>query len=92
VVEGEAMIPTSKLLDFNKNGGYYTFRVTAKDQNLPKTILALKEAVPFTDRWFDAEARIWNVKRTPQNEAALREIFTNADQAITMAEAQLTLF
>ena len=50
------MIPTSKLLDFNKNGGYYTFRVTAKNRNLHETIRALKEAVPFTDRWFDAEA------------------------------------
>ena len=38
------MIPTSKLLDFNKNDGYYTFRVTAQNQNLHKTIRALKEA------------------------------------------------
>jgi len=91
-VEVEAMIPTAMLLDFNKNGEYYTFRVRAKDQNFHKTIRTLKETVPFTDRWFDAEAKIWNVKRTPENEAALREIFTNGDQVITMAEAKLTLF
>jgi len=86
------MIPTAKLRDFTRNGDHYTFKIRAKDGHFYEALQELKRAIPLDERWFDPELKLWTVKRTEANRAALQEIFTNGAAVILAVESQLTMF
>ena len=89
-------ISTAKLLDFHllEEGQrrVYTFRITAKDNDFQQALIALKTAVPSTQRSFDSETKFWRVQATEANEQVLRDIFVNAEQCLTLVKSQLRLF
>ena len=86
------MIRTAKLLDFTRNGDHYTFKIRAQDGDFYQAIQELKTALPLSERWFDPELKVWTVKRTEANRAALQEIFANGAGVILAVESQLTMF
>ena len=86
------MIETAKLRDFTKMPDGYMFRIRAKDGHFYEALSALKRAIPLNERWFDPELKVWTVKRTPENQEALRAIFTNGAAVILAVESQLRMF
>jgi hypothetical protein len=86
-------IRTALLRNFSKNDGDETFRfhITARDADFEAALLLLKRRVPSALRTFDEETKFWTVRRTPETERALKEIFHNGVGVITLADAQLRL-
>ena len=86
-------IPTALLRNFRKDDGNetFTFHITGKDEDFEAALFMLKRRIPSTLRTFDDETKFWTVRRNPETEKALKEIFRNGEQVITLVDAQLRL-
>ena len=80
----------AKLLDFRKNGDWYTFRITAQGDDFARAIEELKRAVPLVHRRYDPETKAWSV--AVQYAPELARIFTNGASCVQLVESQLRLF
>lgn len=81
---------TARLIDFRRDGDWYTFRITARGDDFFQAIEELKQTVPSVHRRYDPETKTWSVATRYARELA--RIFANGASCIRLVESQLKLF
>ena len=70
------------LCDFDAGEEVFTFNFTAQGDEFWRAKDFMMDAIPVRERAWNPNDHLWTVKRTQENEDALRKIFANGECCI----------